>query len=298
MIEGMRGRPSTDRHRTARWLVSAMVAAAAVFSSWAILVHAGSGKPTARYVGTAPDMCPYVSADQVAAVTGNNVRSVKLQQQPDAGGGRGCFYNMAAGQMAQPQHVQFSYFRGIGEPGFERTGEFVPGLGVKAIWGADALTVLTRQNDVVTIVMATDNGDAAQAQQIFNLAAPKLRAASAPAPFTPAQLRFLAWYNAGGDAWIYKVGAAIDYLAVDLTHNRAAVHRDALALQSAVATAQSHPPSPIDAADYKAAITDAAGMALDALHHVRADKLINAANTHMAAFSAAEQHEFAAMNSG
>ena len=245
-------------------------------------------------------MCPYVSADQVAAVTGNNVRSVKLQQQPDAGGGRGCIYKMAAGQMAQPQDVQFSYFRGIGEPGFERTfvsGEFVPGLGVKAIWGADVLTVLTRQNDVVTIVMGTDNGDAAQAQQIFNLAAPKLRAASAPAPFTSAQLRFLAWYNGGGEARILDIAAAIDYLAVDLTHDRAAVHRDALALQSAVAKAQSYP-SPIDAADYKAAITDAAGAALDALHHVRADTLLSAASTHIDAFQAAEQREFAAMNSG
>ncbi len=275
----------------ARWVAITMVAAAAAVSSCA-------NEPVPRYVGTAPDTCPYVSADQVAAVTGRDVTRVSLQQQPDAYGGRGCFYDLAVlpADQGQPQDMQFSYFRGIGEPGFWRwanAGEMVPGLGVKAMWGSPRLIVLTRQNDVVEIV--TYNGDLAEAQQIFDLAAPKLRAPSAPAPFPPAQLRFLAWYNGGG-VWFGNVKGAMGKLAGDLTFDRAAVHRDALALQSAVAKALSYP-SPIDAADYKAAITDAAGVALDALRHVRADKLLIAASTHMLAFSAAEQREFAAMNS-
>ena len=284
----------------ARWLAITIIAASAAVSSCAGLDHAGTSEPAARYVGTAQDTCPYVSADQIAAVTGRDVMRASLHQQPDAQGGRGCIYDLAvnpADQMTQ-QYVVFSYFRGIGEQGFEHwadAGELVSGLGVKAMWGSATLTVLTRQNDVVDIYMFTANGDLAQAQQIFHLAAPKLRAASSPAGFTPAQLRFLAWYNGGG-IWIGNVMGAMGKLASDLTFDLAAVHRDALALQSAVAKAMSNP-SPIDAADYKAAITEAAGVALDALRHVPVDKQLIAAGTHMAAFSAAERREFAAMNS-
>ena len=255
-----------------------------------------------RYVGTAPDTCPYVSADEIAAVTGRDVTRVSPQRQPDAGGGRGCFYDLAVNPSDQmtPQYVVFSYFLGIGEQGFERwahDGETVPGLGIKAIWGSATLTVLTSQNDVVEIYMFTTNGDLAQAQQIFHLALPKLRAASAPAGFTSAQLRFLTWYNGGGGAWFGNVKAAMGKLYGDQTFNRTAVHRDALALQSAVAKALSDP-SPIDTADYKAAIIDAAGVALDALRHVPVDKLLLAAAGHMSVFSAATQREFAVMNSG
>ena len=96
--------------------------------------------------------------------------------------------------------------------------------------------------------------------------------------------------------WFSDVKGTMFKLNGDLAFDRAAVHRDALALQSAVAKALSYP-SPIDAADYQAAITDAAGVALDALHHVRIDKPLTAANTHMLAFSAAEQRQFAALNS-
>src|SRR5260370_25660417 len=113
----------------------------------------------------------------------------------------------------------------------------VSGLGVKAMWGSPRLIVLTRQNDVVEIV--TYNGDLAEAQQIFDLAAPKLRAPSAPAPFTSAQLRFLAWYNGGGGAF-GNVKGAMGKLAVDLTFDRDAVNRNALAPQSAVTNARSY----------------------------------------------------------
>jgi hypothetical protein len=226
---------------------------------------------------------------------------VSPEQEPDAQGGIGCFYHLTANPADQtPQYVLFSYFRGIGEQGFEHwadDGQPVDGLGVKAIWGSATLTVLTRQNDVVVIYMFTDNGDLTQAQQIFHLAAPKLRAASAPAGFTSAQLRFLAWYNGGGGAWFGDVQGAMGKLDGDLTFDRAAVQHDALALQSAAAKALSDP-SPIDLADYKAAIMDAAGVALDAQRHVPVDKLLLTASDHMSAFSAAMQHEIAAINNG
>ncbi|HEX9032735.1 MAG TPA: hypothetical protein VF834_12900 [Streptosporangiaceae bacterium] len=278
-----------------------IIAASAAVSSCANSGHAGPGESAARYVGAAPDTCPYVSADQIAALTERDVTRVSLEQQPDAQGGRGCFYDLAVNPADRtPQYVEFSYFRGIGEQGFEHwsdAGEPVPGLGVKSIWGSSQLTVLTRKNDVVVIYMFTANGDLVQAQQIFHLAAPKLRAASAPAGFTSAQLSFLAWYNAGGAAWFGNVKAAMGKLDGDLTFDRAAVHHDALALQSAAAKALSDP-SPIDTADYKAAITDAAGVALDALRHVPVDKQLLAASGRLAAFSTSMQHEFAAINSG
>jgi len=151
--------------------------------------------------------------------------------------------------------------------------------------------------------MYTDNGDLAQAEQIFHLAAPKLRAASAPAPFTAAQIRFLAWYNGGGEVFFADVRVGLDRLAGDLIPPAQAwisVQHDAIALQSAVAKALSDP-SPVDLADYKTAIMDASGVALDALRHVPADKLFRAASQasgSMTAFDAATQHEIAAMNSG
>lgn len=179
----------------ARWLTITVIAASAAVSSCASSSLAGPGESAARYVGTAPDTCPYVSADQIAAVTGRDVTRVSPEQEPYAQGGRGCFYYLAVNPADQMtvQYVVFSYFRGIGEQGFEHEelgggGEPVSGLGVKAMWGSATLTVLTSQNDVVVIYMFTVYGDLAQAQQIFHLAAPKLRAASAPAGFTPAQL--------------------------------------------------------------------------------------------------------------
>ena len=224
---------------------------------------------------------------------------MSLAQQPETEGGRGCTYfeGVAATDQVTSQSVQFLYFRGIGEQGFERTfgeGQPVAGLGVNAVWGAPKLTVLTRQNDVVVIYMSTDNGDLSQAEQIFHLAAPKLRAASAPPPFTAAQLGFLGWYNRGGVSF-ENVRVTMYKLEGDLTFNRAAVQRDALTLQGYIAEAESNP-SPIDLADYKAAIIDAAGGARDALRHVRVDQQFFAAFNDIDAFEAAMQHEIAAIN--
>lgn len=285
--------------RRARWSAATLIiAAGAALSSCASSSNAGSAQPAARYVGAAPDTCHYVSAAQVAAVTGRNVTRVRPEQQPN-NGGRGCSYDLGdSATDLSPQWVGFTYFRGIGEQGFEHwadAGELVPGLGAKAMWGSATLTVLTRQSDVVVVDMQTWNGNLAQAEQIFHLAAPKLRAASAPAPFTAAQLRFLAWYNGGGISFD-QVRVTVYKLFGDMRFNRAAVQRDALALQSYVATALNNP-SPIDLADYKAAILDAAGVARDALRHVPVDQQFLAAYNHIDAFEAAMQHEIATINS-
>jgi hypothetical protein len=162
----------------ARWParppVIMIIAACAAMSSCASPHGAG---PAGRYVGTMPDRCPFVSASQVAEVTGHDVTAVQPQREPDAQGAQGCSYDFSSAA-GQSQYIVFSYFRGIGEPGFEHwanDGQMVQGPWVQAIWGSATLTVLTSKRDVVSIYMFTDSGDLAQAEQIFRLAAPRLR---------------------------------------------------------------------------------------------------------------------------
>jgi hypothetical protein len=158
----------------ARPAVSMIIAACVAMSSCA---SPHGAVLAARYVGTMPDRCPFVSARQIAEVTGHDVTAVRPQHEPDAQGAQGCFYDFSS-TAGQPQYIVFSYFRGIGEPGFQRwadDGQPVQGPWVQAIWGSATLTVLTSKRDVVSIYMFTTSRDLAQAEQIFRLAAPRLR---------------------------------------------------------------------------------------------------------------------------
>jgi hypothetical protein len=157
------------------WLpVIMIIAACAAMSSCASPQRAG---PAATYVGTMPDRCPFVSAREVAEVTGRDVTAVQPQREPAAQGAQGCSYDFSS-VAGQSQYIVFNYFRGIGEPGFQHwsnDGQPVQGPWVQAIWGSATLTVLTSKRDVVSIYMFTTSGDLAQAEQIFRLAAPRLR---------------------------------------------------------------------------------------------------------------------------
>lgn len=71
--------------RRARWSVIMIVGACAAVSSCA-------SPPRARYVGLEPDNCPYVSADQVANLTGHDIAGVDLRQELYPMTGIGCDY--------------------------------------------------------------------------------------------------------------------------------------------------------------------------------------------------------------
>ena len=145
-----------------------------------LAVSACGGSPPGRYVGRSPDRCPYVTAKQVARIIGQDVTRVSATQDWYTEGGSGCFYDVAvSGDLLtgpQSQDVEFEYFPGIGRAGFENWAAGVPvsGLGIEATWIPVMLTVLTRRNDVVVILLSTTNASLAQAKQIYQLAAPHL----------------------------------------------------------------------------------------------------------------------------
>jgi hypothetical protein len=92
-------------------------------------------------------------------------------------GGSGCYYDLASSaEVYGQQEVIFEYFPSIGRAGFEQRAVGVPvsGLGIQAMWSQLQLTVLTRRDDVVVILLSTINGSLAQARHIYRLAAPHL----------------------------------------------------------------------------------------------------------------------------
>jgi hypothetical protein len=145
-----------------------------------LAVSACTGPPSGRYVGRSPDRCPYVTAEQVAKIIGQDVTRVSALQDWYTVGGSGCFYDLGVSEgLTEPirQDVEFEYFPGIGRAGFESwavDGVPVSGLGIAAAWIPVRLTVLTRRNDVVVITLSTTTGGLAQARQIYRLAAPHL----------------------------------------------------------------------------------------------------------------------------
>lgn len=143
----------------------------------AVSACTGPVSSSARYVGRSPDRCPYVTANQVAKIIWQNVTRVSATQDWYTEGGSGCFYDLAASaEVYGQQDVIFEYFPGIGRAGYEQRAVGVPvsGLGIEATWSPIQLTVLTRRDDVVVILLSTINGSLAQARQIYRLAAPHL----------------------------------------------------------------------------------------------------------------------------
>lgn len=140
-----------------------------------LAVSACSGSPSGRYVGRSPDRCPYVTAEQVAKITGRDITRVSATHDWYTEGGSGCYYDLVryADEMYWPT-VMFEYFPGIGRAGFERWADYgvpVSGLGIEATWSVSGtLTVLTRRNDVVVITVDIATGSLAQARQIYRQA--------------------------------------------------------------------------------------------------------------------------------
>jgi hypothetical protein len=148
----------------------------------AVSACAGPITSSARYVGRSPDRCPYVTAGQVAKIISQNVTRVSAMHDWYTEGGSGCFYDLAASaEVDGQQDVIFEYFPGVGRAGFESRANGVPvsGLGTEARWDQLQLTVLTRRDDVVIILLSTINGSLAQATRIYRLAAPHLSPAVA-----------------------------------------------------------------------------------------------------------------------
>ena len=145
----------------------------------AVSACTGPVSSSARYVGRSPDRCPYVTANQVAKIIWQNVTRVSATHDWYTEGGSGCFYDLArSAEVYGWQDVLFEYFPRIGRAGFEQRavggGVPVSGLGIEATWSPVQLTVLTRRDDVVVIVLSTINGSLAQATKIYRLAAPHL----------------------------------------------------------------------------------------------------------------------------
>ena len=143
--------------------------------------QAAPGSASARYVGKLPDRCPYLSANQVARVIGRDVTWVSVYREPFAHGAKGCLFKLPVLPTDPPaeQDVVFSYDPGIGPAGFWTLVPVAPmttvtGLGVRAVWAVNVLTVLTRHNGVVAVFLSADNTGLGQAEQIYRLAAPHL----------------------------------------------------------------------------------------------------------------------------
>jgi hypothetical protein len=149
-------------------------------SSCACSGQAAPGSASARYVGKSPDRCPYLSANQVARVIGRDVTRVKVYREPDGHGAKGCLFKLPVlpTDPLSLQYVVFTYLPRAGLAGCCSSGDapmtVISGLGIRAVWAVNGLTVLTRQNGVVEIALFTDNTGLSQAEQIYRLAAPHL----------------------------------------------------------------------------------------------------------------------------